>query len=422
MSWLLVALAGLTGLQLLPQLGVVALFAAIATVVLASSRTDPVAAWYPAAAAVAVAAVLGTTWGAARLMATGVDPTLVLLGYELVLLVVAVGYPVAAAAVVRARAKVADQLLSDRQLAGLDGLAAVLGDALGDQSLRVYRWVATDAAFVDGAGQRIARGTDRRWLAITDSDGPVAAVEHDAPALDDALTVAAVSNAVRLAVTHARLQEEQRSRLLELEAARARIVAAADHQRSQAAVELRKDIDAPLRAAQSELRAVRPSIRDPDAAAALDVVVQELRAATGEIADLVAGIPPADLGGGQLRTALDGLARASPIPVSVVVADNAAGDQETETALFYACCEALTNAAKHARAGAVAVSVRRHGDLLVAVVSDDGRGGADPSGSGLQGIADRLAARNGRLRVDSPPGAGTTVTATVPARRSSAMG
>jgi signal transduction histidine kinase len=54
-----------------------------------------------------------------------------------------------------------------------------------------------------------------------------------------------------------------------------------------------------------------------------------------------------------------------------------------------------------------------HGGM-VATIADDGRGGADPSGSGLQGLADRLAARNGRLRVDSPPGAGTTVTASLP--------
>jgi signal transduction histidine kinase len=420
--WLLVALAGLTGLQLLPQLGVAALFAAIALVALAGSRADPALVWYPAAAAAAVAAALGATWGSARLLAAGFDPTLALLGYELVLLVVAIAFPAGAAAVARARARVADQLLSEGQLAGLDGLAAVLGDALGDPDLRVYRWDAAGAAYVDAGGQQVARDTGRRWLTVSDGDGPVAALEHRSPALDDGPTVAAVSSAIRLAVTHLRLQEEQRARLLELEASRARIVAAADGQRERAAAELRTDVDAPLRVAQSELRAVRPSVGDPEVAATLDVVIQELEAATGEIADLVAGIPPADLGDGRLRQALDALAEASPVTVSVAVGDDASGDQEAETALFYACCEALTNAAKHANAGAVTVRVRRQGGQLAATVSDDGRGGADPSGSGLQGIADRLAAHDGRLRVDSPPGAGTTVTATVPARRFSATG
>jgi signal transduction histidine kinase len=108
------------------------------------------------------------------------------------------------------------------------------------------------------------------------------------------------------------------------------------------------------------------------------------------------------------------LAEASPVPVTVAVADHATGDQGTETALFYVCSESLANAAKHAQATAVAISVRRLEDQLVATVSDDGRGGADPSGSGLQGLADRLATCNGQLRVDSPPGAGTTVTASLP--------
>jgi signal transduction histidine kinase len=62
----------------------------------------------------------------------------------------------------------------------------------------------------------------------------------------------------------------------------------------------------------------------------------------------------------------------------------------------------------------VAITVERLDGELVATIADDGRGGANPAGSGLQGLADRLAACRGRLRVDSPPGAGTTVTATVP--------
>ena len=413
-SWLLVTLAGLTGLQLMSQLGVAALFALVAVAVFARSRVDPVAVWYPAGAAVAVAAVLGSIWGAARLLADRLDPTLALVGYELVLLLVAVTFPASATAVARARAKVADQLLSDGQLAGLDGLATVLGDALGDQDLRVYRWDEPDAAYVDGRGQRVGLAPGRRWLTVTGPNGPIAAVEHRSPALDDGPTVAAVSSAVRLAVTHLRLQEEQRGRLLELEASRARIVAAADRQRERAAAELRKDVDAPLRIAQSELHAVRPSVRDPGAAAALDVVISELEAATREIADLVSGIPPADLGEGRLRQALDALAEASPIPVGVAYAVDAAADQETETALFYVCCEALANAVKHARATRVTLVVRRLDEGIAATISDDGGGGADASGSGLQGLADRLATRSGWLRVDSPPGAGTTVTATIP--------
>jgi signal transduction histidine kinase len=78
------------------------------------------------------------------------------------------------------------------------------------------------------------------------------------------------------------------------------------------------------------------------------------------------------------------------------------------------CCEALANAVKHAQATRAAITVEHVDGEVVVTVSDDGRGGADPSGSGLQGLVDRLAARKGRLQVDSPPGAGTTVTAMIP--------
>ena len=411
---MLVALAGLVALGLVLQLGVAALFTGIAAVVLTRSRADPAAAWYPTASAAAVAAVLAWVWWIEHLRAGTFDATVVLLGYELVLLLVAAGFPLAAAAVLRGRRRLADPLLSEGQVAGLDGLAAVLGDALGDPDLQVYRWHAADAAFVDGRGQRVAGRGDRRWLAVDGPGGPVAVVAHRSSVLEDGPTAAAVAAAVRLAVTNLRLQEEQQERLDELEASRARLVAAADRQRARAAAELRQDVEAPLRVAQSELVAMRPGVRDPEVAAAVDVVVQELAAATGELADLVAGIPPADLGGGRLGRALQALAEASPVPVTVAVADDAAGSLEAETALFYVCCEALANAAKHAGATRVTIALERGDGEVVATVADDGCGGADTSGSGLVGLADRLAARNGRLRVESPPGAGTTVTAVVP--------
>jgi signal transduction histidine kinase len=97
----------------------------------------------------------------------------------------------------------------------------------------------------------------------------------------------------------------------------------------------------------------------------------------------------------------------------VTVAADVASGQDTETALFYVCSEALANAVKHAAAKRIDITVLRVNGAIEAVISDDGRGGADPTGSGLQGLADRLAARSGRLRVESPPGAGTTVTAVV---------
>lgn len=170
-SWLLVGLAVLAGLQVLPQLGVAALFSIVAVAALARLHSDPAAAWYPAAAATTVAAVLAASWAATHLGDGGLDPVVALLGYELVLLLVALSFPLGARAVLEARARLADQLLSDQRLAGLDGLAVVLGDALGDRDLRVYRWNQEDGAYVGmgwacrpggtGDGCPSATGTDR---------------------------------------------------------------------------------------------------------------------------------------------------------------------------------------------------------------------------------------------------------------------
>jgi signal transduction histidine kinase len=103
-----------------------------------------------------------------------------------------------------------------------------------------------------------------------------------------------------------------------------------------------------------------------------------------------------------------------------VAEPDAVGDKSAETALFFVCMEAMANAAKHAAAQTLRITIRRRGDVLEAVAADDGVGGADREGSGLRGLADRLAATGGWLRVESPPGAGTSLTAAIPASRSSA--
>ncbi len=413
--WLLVGLAVPVAIGLLPQIAVAALFALVALFVLVGGRRDA-AAGYPIVAAIAVAATLGASWVVARWRADVFDPTVALVGYELVLLAVAIAFPVAAQAVIRSRARLVDQLLAGERLTGLDGFAVVLGRVLGDPSVQVFRWHNPDVGYVDERGRQVPTGGgDRRWLTVDDPDGRIAVVAHQSSALDDPPTADAVAAAVRLAVKHLRLQEEQRQQLAELEASRARLVAAADRERERAATQLRQDVGVSLQLAQSELTAVRPATRDPAVAGSLDVVVTELATARDEIVELVAGVPPAQLGGGRLRDALDTVAKRSPVPVSVTVDADAAGDADTETAFFYVCSEALANAVKHADANRIAITVRRTDGAIMATVSDDGRGGADLSGSGLLGLADRLAARSGRLRVDSPPGAGTTVTATLPA-------
>lgn len=102
--------------------------------------------------------------------------------------------------------------------------------------------------------------------------------------------------------------------------------------------------------------------------------------------------------------------------MALTLAPDAAADPDGETALFYVCSEAVANSIKHAGSAHIAIDLQRDGDMLQLRVGDDGRGGADPTGWGIRGLADRLDACGGRLRVDSPPAAGTTVTARVPVR------
>ncbi|TCO51370.1 histidine kinase/DNA gyrase B/HSP90-like ATPase [Kribbella antiqua] len=396
-AWLVAALAGVVAVGLVPQPGVALLFALVAV---CAAMRPPSARWYPVTAAGAVAVTLGVSWSVARVQES-FDPALALLDYEVVLGLVAVTFPVAYWSALRVRRRLADAVLVSRPLTGLDGFALVLGEALGDPSLTVHRWP-------DQMGR-----ADRQVLTVNEAGHPVAVIAHQSAALEDPLTARAVETAVRLAVTNIRLQDEQLSRLRELEAARARVVAAADRQREEVAEELGQNVAALLRDAQAELAEVQVSGRDT----ALDIVAAELATAIAEIGDLVAGIPPATLGEGRLHDALQILAARAPAEVAISYSDDSAGDADAETALFYVCSEALANAAKHAEAGRITIDVRRYGDLLEATITDNGRGGADASGSGLTGLSDRLAVLDGRLRVVSPPGAGTTVTATVPCRR-----
>jgi signal transduction histidine kinase len=412
--WLLACLAVPVGFGLLPQIGVAAVFALVALLLLVEGRRDT-ATGYPTVAAIAVAAVLGASWSVSRLRAEAFDPSLALVGYELVLLAVAAVFPVATQAVIRSWARLADRLLAGERLAGLEGFAVVLGRVLSDPSVRVFRWHDANAGYVDERSRPVPTGGgERRWLTVVDADGPVAVVAHQSPALDDPATAEAVTAAVRLALRHERLQHEQQQQLAELEASRARIVAAADRERERAAAQLREDVGVSLELAEGELSAVRSIARDSAVVESLDIVVGELVAAQTEIVELVAGVPAAQLGSGKLQEALQALAQRSPVPVAVTVASDVASGQDTEATLFYVCSEALANAVKHADAKRIGITVRRIAGAMEAVISDDGRGGADASGSGLRGLADRLAARSGRLRVESPPGAGTTVTAVVP--------
>jgi signal transduction histidine kinase len=158
-----------------------------------------------------------------------------------------------------------------------------------------------------------------------------------------------------------------------------------------------------------------------DARSELRVVLRELQSGLAELRDLAHGLHPAIVSDRGLQHALSGLADRAAVPVDLRVALPAERlPISIEAAAYFTVCEALTNVAKYANATRAWVTVERRNGHVDVEVSDDGVGGADlDSGSGLQGLRDRVAAVSGSLELASPPGAGTVLKARLPTGESS---
>jgi len=198
----------------------------------------------------------------------------------------------------------------------------------------------------------------------------------------------------------------------EVRQSRARIVAAADDARRRLERNLHDGAQQRLIALLLHLRnAQRGAVAAGDA---LDAAVPELSAAVKELRELAQGIHPSALGERGLGAALRIVAARAPVPVELDVTDTPV-EPRFSVAAYYIVSEALTNVAKYAEATRAAVRVRETDRALVVVVEDDGKGGADPSGgTGLAGLADRVAAFDGTLTIDSPRGGGTRLRAELP--------
>ena len=141
----------------------------------------------------------------------------------------------------------------------------------------------------------------------------------------------------------------------------------------------------------------------------------ELASSLEELRELARGLHPAVLSDHGLRVALEGLVARTPLPVALHLQLDDRLPASHEVAAFYLVSESLTNVAKYAEASSVSVDIGRANGCLVVEVADDGCGGATTDhGSGLRGLADRVEALDGRLRVWSPEGGGTRVRAEIP--------
>jgi PAS domain S-box-containing protein len=206
----------------------------------------------------------------------------------------------------------------------------------------------------------------------------------------------------------------ERARLSEVRASRTRIVEAADQQRRRLVRDLHDGAQAGLVRVVLGLQLALRAADDPERRTLVAEALANARTAIDELRELAHGIHPAVLTHRGLAAAVGALADRVPLPVDVDIANERFPDS-VELGAYYVAAEALTNVAKYAGATAARVTVIRTAGLLVLTVEDDGIGGAQPSGgSGLAGLADRLAALDGTLTVSSPPGEGTQIRAEIP--------
>jgi signal transduction histidine kinase len=299
------------------------------------------------------------------------------------------------------------------------GLRDALADALGDPSLSLAYWLPERELYVDAEGHPVDL-PEREGQVCThvEHEGrPVGVICHDASLENERELVQAVAAAAGLALENERLDAELRARVEELRASRSRIVQAADDERRRLERDLHDGAQQRLVSLALNLRLARSKVDEDPAAAAelIDETAAELGEATDELRELARGLHPAVLSDRGLGPALEALAGRAPVPVALGDPPAERLPAPVESAAYFVVAEALTNVARYADASRAEVSVVRDNGRVEVEVRDDGVGGADPAaGSGLRGLADRVAALDGLLQVESRAGEGTTVRAVIP--------
>lgn len=312
------------------------------------------------------------------------------------------------------QARVADMMRTFEPEATPDNLETHLREALGSPEARlVFRREESDHYMgVDGkpVDDSIVEGQS-----VTALDQRVSIV-HD-PALDHDLVVSA-GTAASLAIDNARLQAELKAQLLEVQESRRRLITATDDARRIVERDLHDGAQQRLVALSAALRQSRDH-RPEDSEAInslLEEAAQEAEVAIEELRELARGVHPAILTQAGIGPAVSSLIDRAPIPVSLRI-DSERHPPEVEATAYFVITEALSNSFKHSAADHVRVEARREGSELRILIEDDGVGGADPDGSGLHGLADRVGALGGELVVASGERRGTTVTASIPIAR-----
>jgi signal transduction histidine kinase len=318
-----------------------------------------------------------------------------------------------------ARAGMADLVVALQRAPGSHRLGEALAKALGDPSLVLAYWLPRFDSYVDAEGAPVALPHEGSGRATTfvDRDGHhVAALVHDSALAHQPELLEVVCAAANVALERERLQAELEARVVELRASRERIVTAGDAERRRLERDLHDGAQQRLVAIALQLSLLKGRIEsDPATAEQLAKTAgDELALSLAELRELARGIHPAVLEHG-LAAALDSLAARAVVPTRVMFETSERLPEPVELAAYFVASEALANVAKYAHATTVSMRVWRSGQMASIEIADNGIGGADDAGgSGLRGLADRVEALEGRLRVSSPAGAGTVVTAEMP--------
>ena len=317
-----------------------------------------------------------------------------------------------------ARAGVSDLVVELSRMPGPGRLRDALARALDDPSLELAYWLPESQIYVGIDGQPVdVEGGEGRMVSVLERRGRrVAAMVHDPALGENPQLLDAVSAAAGLALENERLQADLRAQLEELRESRARIVAAGDNARRRLERNLHDGAQQRLVALAVGLRIAESTYRtDPAAGASLLTSAhEELELALSELREIARGLHPAILNQG-LEAALGTVAARSPVPVDLDVELDERPPEPVEATAYYLVSEALTNTARYAGATRATVRVTQDGDRLHVGIADDGIGGAElETGSGLQGLRDRVEGIGGRLELESEPGRGTHLAAHLP--------
>jgi signal transduction histidine kinase len=320
-----------------------------------------------------------------------------------------------------ARSAVGDLFIELRSDPAPADLRDALVRALRDPSLTLAFWLPEFGTYADLDGRSLELPPpDSRATTMIERDGMrVAALIHDPALNDEPELLEAASAAASMALENARLHVELRARLDELRGSRARIVEAGDKERQRLERNLHDGAQQRLIALSLELSLLEDQLDgDANATAQLDQARHEIAISLDELREVARGIHPAVVSGHGLAVALEQLTALAPVPVRLTVAIDGRLPEALEVAAYYLVSESLANVGKYAQASSATVEVNRANGNMVVEVADDGVGGADTErGTGLRGLADRVEALGGRLRIWSPRDGGTRVRAEIPCAR-----